>query len=110
MTWMPFRQEPSLSSRNENVFASRRVRTQPWRRIGSIGAAALSASLMRVRGMEVLGGAQRSAPRATTQTRKMRARRTKQRRRGYKAYFAVRDHGCETRCARLRLEPHEPFA
>src|SRR4051812_37105892 len=50
---MPFRQEPSLSSRKEKVLASRRVRTQPCRKRASFGAAALSASLMRVRDMEV---------------------------------------------------------
>src|SRR5882672_844346 len=49
MTCTPFRQEPSLSSMNERALASRRVRTQPWRKMVSAGAAALRASLTRVR-------------------------------------------------------------
>ena len=40
--------EPSLSSRKENVFESRRVRTQPFTRMESIGAELLSASLIGV--------------------------------------------------------------
>lgn len=51
MTWRPFRQDPSLISRKENALASRRVRTQPWSRIPSIGEAAFRAWLTSVRCM-----------------------------------------------------------
>src|SRR5258708_24667155 len=51
MTCRPLRQEPSLSSMKEKALASRRVGTQPWRRMASIGRAALRASLTRMRGM-----------------------------------------------------------
>src|SRR5436305_301941 len=45
-------EEPSLSSINENVFESRRVRTQPSRTTSSVGCSLCSASLtvMRQRG------------------------------------------------------------
>src|SRR6218665_3264008 len=56
MTWTPLREEPSLSSMKENALASRRVRTQPWRRIESAGCVALRASLTSVRDMEGGGG------------------------------------------------------
>ena len=47
---------PSLISRNENSFESRRVRTQPWMRMALVGAAA-RACLMRVRsGIGGIGG------------------------------------------------------
>src|SRR6478735_9185295 len=56
MTCRPLRQEPSLSSMKENAFASRRVRTQPCRRIESAGWVALRASLTSVRDMAGGGG------------------------------------------------------
>src|SRR6188474_2015950 len=56
MTCRPLRQEPSLSSMKENAFASRRVRTQPCRRIESVGCVALRASLTSVRDMAGGGG------------------------------------------------------
>src|SRR6478736_118328 len=56
MTCRPLREEPSLSSMKENALASRRVRTQPWRRIESAGCVALRASLTSVRDMAEAAG------------------------------------------------------
>src|SRR6266850_3309742 len=48
MIWRLRSDEPSFSSINEKSFESRRVRTQPWTWIESIGAALCNASLIAV--------------------------------------------------------------
>jgi hypothetical protein len=56
--------EPSFSSMNEKSFESRRVRTQPWMFIASMGAVVRSASLIEVGASFVIStlNVQRSKP------------------------------------------------
>src|SRR5438067_3374907 len=62
MIWRLRSDEPSLSSTNEKSFESRRVRTQPWTWIASIGASPCKAVLIGV-GEFIVIQIDRDAPR-----------------------------------------------